>query len=308
MGTSLADRAWGRETAVYRITGVLAMISGWFLTGFIAFSSAAIVALLLMWGGKIALVGLLALCVFSLIQTAFLHDKRKKKQQEREYVPAVVIKSSVVGRCNESVYSVIEQMSRIYSETLKGIADEDAKKLKKLFKEAKELYQTEKNRKDYEMLPTLAKLQEDTIDTGHYYVQVLNYLCEVSKSLRFITKSSCEYIENNHEGFNEKQVADLEHLNNEVTSVYEDIVKMLRTSDFSDFERILAKRDDIFDLLVESIKSQIKRIKEKESSVRNSILFLDIVNETKSMLLQSRNLMRAQRLFMGFEEEKKKKK
>jgi len=308
MGTSLADRAWGRETAVYRITGVLAMISGWFLTGVIAFSSAAIVALLLMWGGKIALAGLLMLCAYALIQTTFLHDKRKKKQQKLEFVPAEVIKSSVVKQCNEDVYSVFEQMSSIYSQTIKGLANEDSKKLKKLYKEAKSLYQTEKNRKDYEMLPTLSKLQEDTVDTGHYYIQVVNYLYEVSKSLMAITKASYEHIDNNHKGLSDKQVSDLEKLNKEVSNVYDDIVKMLRTSDFNNFERTLAKRDEIFDLLVENIKSQVKRIKDKESSVRNSILYLDIVNETKAMMLQARNMMRAQRLFMGFEEEKKKKK
>jgi Na+/phosphate symporter len=158
------------------------------------------------------------------------------------------------------------------------------------------------------MLPTLVKLQEDAVDTGHYYVQVLNYLYEVSKSLLFITKSSYEYIDNNHTGLSEKQMADLEKLNKEVSGVYEDIVKMLYTSDFTNFERTLAKRDEIFDLLVENIKSQIKRVKDNESSVRNSILYLDIVNETKAMLLQVRNLMRAQRLFVGFEEEEKKKK
>jgi hypothetical protein len=308
MATSLSDRAWGRETAVYRITGVLAMISGWFLTGVIAFSSAAIVALLLMWGGKIALAGLLMLCVFALIQTTFLHDKRKKKQQQRENIPVVVIKSAIVEKCNEEVYSVFEQMSRIYSQTLKCLADEDNKKLKKLYKEAKELYQTEKQRKDYEMLPTLAKLQEDTVDTGHYYIQVINYLYEVSKSLMAITKASHEHIDNNHKGLSNKQLDDLEKLNKEVSDIYKDIVKMLRTSDFSDFDRTLAKRDEIFDLLVESIKSQVKRIKDKESSIRNSILYLDIVNETKAMMLQARNMMRAQRLFMGFEEGEKKKK
>ena len=308
MGTSLADRAWGRESAVYRITGVLTVISGWFLTAIVAFSMGAIVALLLMWGGNIAMAGLLILCVFLLVQSSLLHKRRKQKQQQAEDIPVVVKKGSIVDQCNEDVYSVIEQMSRIYSQTLKGLAAEDNKKLKKLYKEAKELYQMEKNRKDHEMLPTLIKLQEDAVDTGHYYVQVLNYLCEVSKSLLYITKSSYEYIDNNHAGLNTKQAADLENLDKEVSSVYEGMVKMLRNSDFADFERIMAKRDSIFDLFVENIKSQIKRVKDKESSVRNSILYLDIVNETKAMLLQSRNMMRAQRLFLGYEEEQKKQK
>ncbi|MCL2073562.1 MAG: inorganic phosphate transporter [Marinilabiliaceae bacterium] len=305
MGTSLSDRAWGRESAVYRISGVLTVVTGWFLTALVAFSAAAIVAILLMWGGKISLTVLLAVCVLLLVQSSRLHKKRKKKQVEVEESPVDVKKSAIVEKCKEDVYRVFEQITRVYSETLNGLASEDPKRLKKLYKEAKELYELEKGRRNYEMLPTLLKLQEDAVNTGHYYVQVVSYLYEASKSLMNITKSSFEYIDNNHKGLSENQLTDLENLTQEVSSVYEGIVNMLRTSDFSDFERILAKRDNVFDLFVDNIKAQIKRVKEKESSTRNSILFLDLVNETKAMVLQARNLMKAQRLFVGFEEGQK---
>ena len=306
MGTSLSDRAWGRESAVYRITGVLTVITGWFLTALVAFCAAAIVALLLMWGGNYAITGLLLLCAILLIQSSFLYKKRKQKQPKVEEVIVDVKKSSIVEKCKEDVYKVFEQISRVYTETLNGLAKEDPKKLKKLYKEAKELYELEKNKRNYEMLPTLLQLQEDAVNTGHYYVQVVSYMYEVSKSLMYMTKASFEYIDNNHTGLSENQLADLKNLSTEVSSVYEGIINMLRTSDFSDFESILAKRDNVFDLFVENIKSQIKRVKEKESSTRNSILFLDLVNETKAMVLQARNLMKAQRLFVGFEEGAKK--
>ena len=298
MGTSLADRAWGRESAVYRITGVLTVISSWFLTAVIAFTAGAITALTLMWGGKIAIAILLVICVLSLIKSSLHHKKRDKKQQQVEEISVNVEKVSIVSQCNEDVYRVFEQMSRIYSETLKGLASEDLKALKNLYKEAQELFELEKSRKDNEMLPTLHRLQEDAVDTGHYYVQVLSYLYEISKSLLFIAKSGYTYISNNHVGLNQHQVADLEKLNNDVSDVYQSIARMLRTSNYTDFEKVLAQRDGIFDIFVENIKSQIRRIKENESTTRNSILFLDIVNETKTMLLQSRNMMRAQRLFM----------
>ena len=302
MATSLSDRAWGRESAVYRITGVLTVVSGWFVTALVAFSASAVIALLLMWGGKFAIVGLLVLCVFMLIQSSIFHKKRRKEKEQRISVCVDVEKSSVIKHCKEEIYMVFEQMSHLYTQTLKGLAEEDHKKLKKLYKEAKNLYTKEKNRRTYEMLPTLIQLQEDTVNTGHYYVQVRDYLYEVSKSLMAITKESYEYIDNNHTGFSQSQINDLEEMNKAVAEVYTGIVNMLKTSDFSDFERILAKRDSIFDLFVDNIKSQIKRVKDKESSTRNSILFINIIGETKTMVLQSRNMMKAQRLFLGYEE------
>ena len=307
MATSLSDRAWGRESAVYRITGVLTVVSGWFITAIVAFSSGAIVALLLMWGGKIAMAPLLILCVFMLVNSVKIHRRREKKHLEKIPEQQALEKSSLIFDCNEDIYNVFEQMSRIYSQTLHGLALEDRKKLKKLYKEATELYHKEKERRVYEMLPTLNKLHEDAVDTGHYYVQVNDYLYEVSKSLMAITKGSFEYIDNNHEGLSPKQMEGLQNIEKSVSEVYASIVNMLRTSDFTDFEQTLAKRDDIFDLFVENIKSQIKRIKSKESTTRNSMLFLEIVSETKTMMLQARNMMRAQRLFLGHEEVEKNK-
>ena len=303
MGTSLSDRAWGRESAVYRITGVLTVISGWFLTAVIAFLAGAIVAFLLMWGGNIAFAGLLILVTYMLIQSSFIHKKREKKQHEHdEIIPAEVKKISIVEQCKEDVYKVFEEISRIYTQTLTCLSTEDNKTLKKLYKEAKELYQKEKDRKEYEMLPTLVKMKEDAVDTGHYYVQVLDYLNEVSKSLAFITKSSFEYIDNNHTGLSDEQVADLENINKAVSNVYAEITKMLGTSNFANFESVLVQRDNLFDLFTKNIKAQIKRVKANESGTRNSMLYLNIVSETKSMLLQSRNLMRAQRQFLSYDE------
>jgi hypothetical protein len=76
MGTSLSDRAWGHKSAVYRITGVLTVIAGWFVTAMVAFCVAAIIAALLMLGGKVAFAAMLILCVFMLVQSSLLHRRR----------------------------------------------------------------------------------------------------------------------------------------------------------------------------------------------------------------------------------------
>ncbi|MDD3739054.1 MAG: inorganic phosphate transporter, partial [Lentimicrobiaceae bacterium] len=86
MGTSLADRAWGRESAVYRITGVLTVIGGWFLTAIIAFSVALIVALILTYGGKAAIFIMLGVVVLILIQSSIVHKRRKEKESKQKNV------------------------------------------------------------------------------------------------------------------------------------------------------------------------------------------------------------------------------
>ena len=298
MGSSLADRAWGRESAVYRITGVLTVIAGWFLTALIAFTIAFLVALGLMWGGMIAVVIFAVICGYMLIQSSIIHNRKVKKEAEREAEEqADAPEQTVIQRCVREVAETMLQVTTIYRQTLIGLFNEDRKLLKQMVRESEELYRVAHERK-HEMLPTLLKLQENYIETGHYYVQVVDYINEVTKALVHITRPSFDHINNNHEGLSKEQVADLELVNEKVGEIYQKINMMLENNDFSQLEEILQMRDKLFDTLAAAIKSQIKRVKAKSSTTRSSILYLTIINETKTMVLQTRNLLKSQRYFI----------
>ena len=298
MGSSLADRAWGRESAVYRITGVLTVIAGWFLTALIAFTIAFLVALGLMWGGMIAVVIFAVICGYMLIQSSIIHNRKVKKEAEREAEEqADAPEQTVIQRCVREVAETMLQVTTIYRQTLIGLFNEDRKLLKQMVRESEELYRVAHERK-HEMLPTLLKLQENYIETGHYYVQVVDYINEVTKALVHITRPSFDHINNNHEGLSKEQVADLELVNEKVGEIYQKINAMLENNDFSQLDEILQMRDKLFDTLAAAIKSQIKRVKAKASTTRSSILYLTIINETKTMVLQTRNLLKSQRYFI----------
>ena len=124
---------------------------------------------------------------------------------------------------------------------------------------------------------------------------------EVTKALVHITRPSFDHINNNHEGMTKEQVADLQQVNEKVSSIYQKINTMLENNDFSQLDAILQMRDKLFDPLAAAIKSQIKRVKAKTTTTRSSILYLTIINETKTMVLQTRNLLKSQRYFMSGE-------
>ena len=301
MGSSLADRAWGRESAVYRITGVLTVIAGWFLTALIAFTIAFLVALGLMWGGMIAVILFACLCAYLLIQSSILHSRKVKKQAEKIAEEETVgPEVTVIERCVHEVSETMLKVTEIYQQTLVGLFNEDRKLLKQMVRDSEELYRAAHERK-HEMLPTLFKLQENYIETGHYYVQVIDYMNEVTKALVHITRPSFDHINNNHEGMTKEQVADLQQVNEKVSSIYQKINTMLENNDFSQLDAILQMRDKLFDTLAAAIKSQIKRVKAKTTTTRSSILYLTIINETKTMVLQTRNLLKSQRYFMSGE-------
>lgn len=296
MGSSLADKAWGRESAVYRITGVLTVISGWFLTALVAFTIAALVAFGLMYGGVYAMAGMVLLVVAMLIQFMFIHKKREKNEKEKtEDVKIILNEHDLVESCSSEMQNAIEVSVRIYKSTLTGLFNEDRKLLNSLYKESDALYRKYKNKRHFEVVPTLKNIETTSIEISQFYVQIIDYFYEISKSLKVMTEESYNFIDNNHEGFSKEQIEDLSRLGDAVIDVNYEFLKMIKDRDYSRFEQLLDKRHAISDFYSQATKNQIKRAKSQDSGTRNSILFLNLLNETKIIALQSSNLMKSQK-------------
>lgn len=293
MGSSLADRAWGRESAVYRITGVLTVIGGWFFTAFVAFTVAALVAFGLMYGGIYAIIGSILLVIVLFYQFTRVHKKREKNENKAEK-PIATNEHDIVVNCTQQIEESVATTIKIYQGILDGLFKEDRKSLSKLYKLADEFHGISKRRRTYEVLPTLQRLEHNSLDTGQYYVQAVDYSYEISVSLRYITESSYKFIDNAHEGFSKEQIEDLRTLGSTFITVFRDFNEMIKNNDYSGLDKIKERRAEILDLYSELVKKQIKRTKEKETGTRNSILYLSILNETKVIALKSANLMRAQ--------------
>ncbi|MFW5944393.1 MAG: inorganic phosphate transporter [Bacteroidota bacterium] len=299
MGTSLADRAWGRESAVYRITGVLTVIGGWFFTALIAFTVSFIVAIIITYGGIIAIVGMLLLALFLLIKTHAIHKKRSEMEKELEEITADQIEDgNILEKCTKEINNILNTVINTFNETLIAVSQENRKKLKEIHKTVKKLNSETKSIKD-NVHWTLNKLEEDDIETGHYYVQVTDYLREMAHSLNFIAEPSYEHIANQHKSLNKNQIQELMNLNQEITLLFTNTMHIIENNSFSAMhELVLQQQQKTLDYIAKCRKSQIKRIKKKKTSTKNSILFLQLLNEMKNFTLNTVNLLKAQRDFI----------
>ena len=300
MGSSLADRSWGRESAVYRITGVMAVISGWFITALGGFLIAFVVGLTLIYGGTMAFVIVTVLCGYMLIHSNFL-----KKGKTSAAPAAAGVKSQstedIIINLRDEVCRTMESATKIYDRTLIAVFKENRKVLRDMVKESNDLFYQSRERK-YTLLPTLKKLQSSDVNTAHYYVQVVDYLNEMTKALMHITRPAFEHIDNNHTGLTKEQIADLMRVNDGVDEIFTHINEMMRSKNFTDLDKVLDMRDRLFDTIVAAIKSQLRRMDEK-SSTKACLLYLSILNETKSMVLQARNLLKSQSYFLKNKDE-----
>ena len=293
MGSSLADRAWGRESAVYRISGVMTVVAGWFITALGGFLIAFVVGLVLIYGGTVAFAVVTLLSGWMLVRS----NLRRKPSAKGEQAHKPQTADDIIRSLTEEVGRTMESATRIYDRTLIAVFKENRKVLRDMVKESNDLFYQSRERK-YSLLPTLKKLQGGDVNTAHYYVQVVDYLNEMTKALMHITRPAFEHIDNNHEGLSREQTEDLMHINDEVESIYRHINLMLRTGDFTDIDMVLELRDRLFESIAEAIKSELTRINAGRSGTKASMLYLTILNETKSMVLQSRNLLKSQRYFL----------
>ncbi len=302
MGTSLADGAWGRDSAVYRVSGVVTVITGWFFTAFIAFSVAFLVALVISLTNLYATPVLLIIAILLLIRSTKAHSKKEAdttkildmNKEEKSMV-------DINEKCRTDVSTNLHAISNIYSRILNYVKDEDRKKLKKLNTELNLINKAIKKSKD-DVNTVISDLNEDSIDTGHYYVQVLDYLRETAHALTFILKPFCEHFDNEHRGFTKNQIASLRKLSEQVQNLLGVILDRIENSKFDDIDEVVEMSQVILKLCKETRIDQIKRIKKSIVGTKNSILFFNTVAETKNMVLFSVNLLKSQRDFVIYQD------
>lgn len=296
MATSLSDRAWGRESAVYRVTGVLTVISGWFFTALIAFTASMLVAFFLHATGVVGILIMVVVAFFAILKSNKIHN-RKSKDDEANSIALDMKEEAVIQRCVNEVNKALRNIVVVYNETIHGLSNEDRKLLKKVNSDVEEINRDTKKYKD-NLYHTLTQLQSDSVETGHYYVQVIDYLREIAHSLSFITKPSFDHIDNNHKGLIKEQVVELKSINYEVSALFSEITRIVNEQSYADVPEVIKRQQQVLELLNSVRKKQIKRIKNGETSTRNSNLYLGLLNETKNLLLQTINLLKAERDFI----------
>lgn len=305
MGTSLSDRSWGRESAVYRVTGVLSVIGGWFFTAFSAFTAAFLFASLIKWLGLWAIFALVTLAIYFIYNTHILNKKRNAeevdlKEIEIDEIDGEILPGKVLEKCKLSVNKVLGNISDSYSQVIVAFEAEDRKALKKVTKDVKELNQKTKSLR-HNIYSTVRKLQEEAMDSSLYYVQVIDYLRESAHCLSFIVNPVFEHFDNNHKVFNADQFAEIKELQEKINKFFKTSIQTISASSFENLDEVIDTQQKLIDQIKQLRKAQLKRIKKDKSGTKVSLLYLNLLHESQNMLLHIGNLLKAQRDFVDFQ-------
>ena len=286
MGTSLADRAWGSESAVYRVAGVLNVIGGWFFTAFIAFVGCGFIAFLINLGGPTAIAILLFLALLILARNYISHRKETAQIKSEDALSSAE-SSSIQGLIIESssnVSKASKKVKKIFTASINGLATQDLKALKKNKKEVKNLSEEIDNLRN-DLFYFIKNLEESTIKgASNFYINVLSSLEDISQSLEYISKVTFKHINNNHKALTFNQIRELKEISVQLETLFERIKFAFSKNNFEEIANILDSKQELYDSVKEKINIQISRTKDEESSPKNTTLYFSILTETKDLI------------------------
>jgi len=299
MGTSLADGAWGRESAVYRVSGVVTVIGGWFFTALCAFTFSFVMAILIYWGQLITVLLIVPILILLAIKSSSLYRKRNDaiNRAMQESSDGELTGANVLESCNKKLINTLSSVSRTYEHLIEGYSELKRGKIKKTQKDVAVINKKIKEEKNSIHI-TIIKLKEDDIQTGHYYVRVIDCMREIGICLSHCSQPIFEYIDNNHPPLIDEQKKELGQFRKLISDYFDSALKLIKNSDFNSIDKIWKKENDVVGFIDSLSIQQIKRIKKQEAGTKNSILYLGFLNESRNLILNTGKLMKAQRDFL----------
>lgn len=292
MGTSLADRAWGRESAVYRVAGVLNVIGGWFGTALGAFIAAGTVVFLINWNPSVITPILLLLTAILLYRNYKSHQKSSNKTIEEDSLKETGSRSvqGVILESADNISNVVKRGNKIYTNAVSGLAKQDLALLKKNKKQIEKL-STEVDSLRDNIFYFIKNLDETSVRASSFYINILGYLEDIVQSLEYISKVSHKHVNNNHKKLKFSQIKELKEVDDAMEILLNDAKNAFDSRSFEQIGSVISRKKEVLDLVTDKIVKQVARTRTEESSPKNTTLYFGLLLETKDLLNATINLL-----------------
>ena len=309
MGSSLADRAWGRDSAVFRITGVLSVIGGWFLTAGAAFTICFFVALIIHFGGTVAIVLLIGLAAFTLIRSQVLFKKKNLKGKENETFKEIMRSTDSNQALNLMRVLTREELNKVllyaeenFDRTVNSFINENLRGLRKAMGASKFEKQLLKQMKRTGTL-AMCRLDNNTVlEKGLYYYQGNDFASELVYSINRLCEPCLEHIDNNFNPLDVAQKKEFSEASAKITALISSCREKLNNNAYEDFETDLATANALNAQLAHLKREELKRIQTQTGSIKVSMVYLTMIQEAQNVVTYTINLMKVNRKFqMDFE-------
>ena len=286
MGTSLADRAWSSDSAVYRVAGVLNVIGGWFLTAISAFTVGGIIVYLLYMGG-VQVVAVIMFIILLIIGKNYVNHKKQSKIAIIKEQALIVESNSYQGVIDETgttIEVVLNKSFKIYKLLISGLSKNEIKHLQKAKKNAEQLADQIDDLKD-DLFYFIRNLEESSVSASTFYIELLGYIHDLSEDLTYLTKISHNHVNNNHRKLTFTQIKELLLIESTIGNLFKEGKEAFNSGqDLVEFEDVLLEKNSAFELIESKINAQIERTRGEETSPKNTTLYFNFLIRTKDLI------------------------
>jgi Na+/phosphate symporter len=292
MGSSLSDQAWGRESAVFRVTGVLTVVGGWFFTAMMAFSVSFAFAAAIFYGRGPVVIGILVLAVFLIARTHLVHRKRERAEEAVDVFNLRKIKDSAASIVVtfEHTGIFLREVAEVVNDGFEGLVEYDRQKLKRATQGQRRIQQWS-NIIAANIFKVLRLLQWEDAENTKRYAQTISSLQEISESVRDIVIRAKIHVSNQHAGLLEAQKVEMDQVRRELVEVLTRTSAALLAKGAPELERIAAANRTLRTLVHEYDQNQIMRIQNNSSKTRLSILFYSFMWDSLKIAEQTTYLL-----------------
>lgn len=307
MGSSLADRAWGRESAVYRITGMLSVIGGWFITAFVAFTICALVTAIMFYTSFVGMFIFICVAVFLLVRSNIKYSKKEKAEQQDDTFKRMMAskdKAEVLSllrlHVKETLTDYINYTEQAYMQVTDGFINEDLKQLKKVMSSTDDQKKMLKKRRRKEILGLRRIPIPIAIEKNTWFHLGSNSCEQMLYCLKRICEPCKEHVDNNFNPISKDCIAEFLPIREELCQLMNRTQTVIENNNYAEADDILVKGDALKNKISALRKQQMNRMQEADStSLKASMVYLNILQESQELVSIWRHLLRASRFFQG---------
>ena len=293
MGTSLADRAWSSDSAVYRVSGVLSVIGGWFLSAFSAFTVGGIIVYLLNIGG-VQVIAVIMFIILLIIGKNYVSHRKENKSVREEEIALIVESNSfqgVIDQSGSTIELVLKKSYKVYKLIILGLSTNDLEPLEKAKKNSKKLQNSIEDLKG-NLFYFIRNIEESSLSASTFYIELLGYLHDLSEDLTYLAKISYDHLNNNHRKLTFSQIKDLLLIEESVNKIFKEGKEAFNSiQNQKEFEEVLFEKNNSFGLIESKINTQIERTRSEETSPKNTTLYFNFLIRTKDLITHKYELV-----------------
>ena len=300
MGTSLADRAWGRESAVFRITGVLSVIGGWFITAGVAFTACFFVALAMHYGGPAVMAAMIVLAVVLLIHSNIRYRRKLKSEHEDNLFRQILAekdKSKVWELLRLHVSNTFAGMlaytADIYAGVTDGFIEEERRTLRRVSQTVERKKEQLRKVRRRELIGLRRTNRNTAIEKNMWFHLGSNCCVQFHYALKRMSDLCREHVENNFNPLPARCAAEFRPVRDRVKRLLLRSEAMIHTNDYTRMEELLTESSAVKEQLTELQQLQLNRIQEENGSINVSLVYLNVLQESLEIVSALRHMIRS---------------